>query len=85
MQTTLSVLVKAVEGEMVKRKLNQRAFCAFLGIHEALWSMVRNGKRTPSLNLLTLLKQKLPEVSPYIEDYLDHRRIPNQVGNRQDK
>jgi len=78
MQTTLSVLIKAVEGEMVKRKLDQRAFCSLLRIHETNWSRVRNGKRTPSLNLLTLLKQKLPEVGNYVDDYLDHRNLPKR-------
>jgi len=85
MQTSLSVLIKAVEGEMVKRKLDQRALCVFLGIHETNWSRVRNGRRTPNLNLLTLLKQKLPEVSPYIEEYLDHRRLPNRVEKNEEK
>ena len=80
MQGTLSILIKAVEGEMVKRKLDQRAFCSFLGVHETNWSRVRNGRRTPSLNLLTLLKQKLPEVGDYVDDYLDHRKLP-QRGN----
>lgn len=80
MQTTLSVLIKAVEGEWVKRKWDQSDFCDFLGIHKSAWSRVRNGKRTPSLNLLTLLKQKLPEVSPYVEEYLDHRKLPNRAG-----
>lgn len=80
MQTTLSILIKAVEGEWVKRKWNQHDFCEYTGINESDWSRVRNGKRTPSLNLLTLLKQKLPEVSPYVEEYLDHRRLPNRMG-----
>jgi len=85
MQTTLSTLIKAVEGEWVKRKWDQNDFCDFLGINKSVWSRVRNGRRTPSLNLLTLLKQKLPEVKPYVDEYLDHRRLPNRMGKNQVK
>lgn len=81
MEGTLKTLIEAVEGELVKRQWDFMTFSNYLGINKSNWSLVRNGKRPPSWNLLALLKQKLPEVSKYVDDYRDHRKVPIRQVN----
>jgi len=81
MEGTLLALIKAVESELARRQMDYKAFKSVVGIHESTWSRIRNGKRPPSFNVLTLLKQRLPKVSKYVEDYMNHRAIPVRQGN----
>lgn len=76
MQGTLVALIKAVESELARRQMDYKSFKSVVGIHESTWSKIRKGKRSPSHNVLTLLRQRLPEVTKYIDDYENHRTVP---------
>jgi len=80
MQGTLAALIKAVESELAKRQMDYKEFKAVVGINPSTWSRIRNGRRPPSHDTLTLLRQHLPKVIKYIEDYENHRELPNR-GN----
>jgi len=81
MQGTLSALIEAVEDALARRQWDYKAFKSQIGIHESTWSRIRRGRRLPSHNVLTLLRQHLPEVIKYIDDYENHRTIPLRQGN----
>lgn len=62
--TSLDNLIKVLEEQRAKRQLDHRQFSAFLGISESYWSMIRTGERKPNLNVLSIMMQKLPEITP---------------------
>lgn len=70
MEGAASQLIKAVEEQRTKRRLDHRAFSALLGIHESYWHRIRTGERSPNLNILTIFMQKLPEVTTGVTIYI---------------
>lgn len=69
MQQTADELIKAIEAERIRRRLDHRAFSALLGIHESYWHRIRTGERPLNLNTLQIFMQKLPEVTPEVTIY----------------
>ena len=72
MQLKTNELIKVVEEERTKRKLNQGEFSKMLGISESYYSMVINGKRKPNLFILSVFKQKLPELNAHVDSYINY-------------
>lgn len=62
--TPLDDLIMVLEEQRTKRQLDHGQFSDFLGISESYWSMIRAGERKPNLNILSILMQKLPEITP---------------------
>lgn len=81
MQGTLLALIKAVEDALARRQWDYKMFRTQAGIHESTWSRIRKGRRPPSNNVKTLLRQRLPEVTKYLDDYENHREITLRQGN----
>jgi hypothetical protein len=63
-------LIAALEAERVRRDLDHRGFSTLLGIHESLWHRMRTGEREPTLDTLTKILQKLPQVELYVIAYM---------------
>lgn len=70
MQEATSQLIKAVEEERTRRGMDHRTFSTLLGIHESYWHRLRTGERTINLKVLTILRQKLPEVTPEVTIFI---------------
>jgi len=64
-------LIEAVDKERTKRQMSDRKFSKqVLGISPSYWCLLKAGKRTPSLSLLTLLMHKLPETTPEVSNFV---------------
>ena len=72
MEITTTGLIRIIEKERRRRQLNQGAFAKLLGISEPYYSMVKTGERRPNLKMLTIFKQRLPEISRYVDQYLNY-------------
>jgi len=70
MESSTKQLINAIEAERAKLKLNQYEFSDFLGITESLYSMLKTGSRQPSLKVLSIFMQKLPEITPEVTIYI---------------
>ncbi len=70
MKTEARQLINVLEGERIRRQLDHRAFSTLLGIHESYWHRIRTGERPLNLNILTILMQKLPDVTPEVIVYI---------------
>ena len=63
-------LIGAIEGERLRRNMDQKTFCGLLGFTESHYSMLKTGKRRPTLDTLTILMQKLPSVTPAVTAFI---------------
>jgi hypothetical protein len=71
METATMNLIEAVDRERTKRQMSDRKFSnQVLGISPSYWCLLKAGKRNPSLNLLTILMLKLPEVTPAVGKFV---------------
>ena len=70
MELKTKKLIRVIEKERKRRRLSQVAFSRLLGISESYYSMLKTGDRKPNLNILTLLMQNLPEVTPEVTIYI---------------
>lgn len=70
MQGIVSDLIKAVEEERIKRKLDHKAFSVLLGIDESYWHRIRTGERPLNLNILQIFMQKLPDITPEVTNFV---------------
>ncbi|MBV6343205.1 hypothetical protein [Candidatus Magnetobacterium casense] len=68
-------LIAALEAERVRRELDHRGFSTLLGIHESAWCRIRTGQRAPTLDTLTIILKKLPELKPVVCSYMTQRQI----------
>jgi hypothetical protein len=68
-------LIAALEGERVRRDLDHRGFSTLLGIHESNWHRLRTGERLPTLDTLTIILKKLPELRAVVCSYMSERQI----------
>jgi len=87
MESSTKQLINAIEAERAKLKLNQYEFSDFLGITESLYSMLKTGSRQPSLKVLSIFMQKLPEITPEVTIYImrqgndgDSPKSPKNMG-----
>jgi len=68
--TSQTDLINAIEVVRIRRGLDHRDLSTLLGIHESSWHKFRTGERPLNLNFLTLLMQKLPEVTTQVTIYI---------------
>lgn len=67
METAATDLIEAVDRERTKHQMSDRKFSIqVLGISPAYWCRLKSGERAITLNILRLLMQKLPEVTPAV-------------------
>jgi hypothetical protein len=85
MKGTMTELVQAMEEERVRRGLDHRGFSTLLGIHESYWHRLRTGERPFNLNVLTLLMQKLPDITPAVTEYIMRQGNDGQDGEMSEK
>jgi hypothetical protein len=70
METATTNLIKAVERERIKRQMSDRKFSKVLGISPPYWCLLKAGKRPLKPNLAVLFMQKLPELTPEVQDFI---------------
>ena len=71
METARISLINAVDREREKRRMSDRKFSMqVLDISPAYWCLLKAGKRPPTLNLLTILLQKLPEITQEVTAFI---------------
>ena len=71
METARISLINAVDREREKRQMSDRKFSIqVLGITPAYWCLLKAGNRPPTLNFLTILMQKLPEITSEVTAFI---------------
>ena len=71
METSTLNLINAVDRERERRRMSDRKFSMqVLGISPPYWCLLKAGKRPPTLSFLTILMQKLPEITPEVTNFI---------------
>lgn len=75
-------LIEAVDRERVKRDMSDRMFSIqLLDISPSYWCLLKAGKRPPTLNILKIILQKLPQVTPEVMAYIMHQGDDGDLQN----
>lgn len=67
---TADELIKLVDADRQARGMNHTDYSAYLGISKTYWTRLRNGERKPTINVLKILKEKIPTLKPQIDAYI---------------
>jgi len=78
-------LIEAIEEERISRRMDQGEFSEFLGISESYYSMIKSGTRRFNLNILILLMQKLPAITPGITIFITRQGNDGGKGKSHSK
>ena len=71
METATSNLIEAIDRQRIKRQMSLRRFSReVLGISPAYYCLIKQGKRRITLDVLQIIMQKLPEVTPAVTIFI---------------
>lgn len=81
METATLNLIEAVDRERIKRQMSLRCFSReVLGISPAYYCLIKQGKRRITLDVLQVLMQKLPEITPEVTIFIMRQGNDGQKG-----